>query len=209
MQCQRVARILFEHALGQIHDLGDPVIGLTIGRPVLPRPQVHHCFDVQHADVQIVREPLVHIAHGLRICLVVGLTIGGVTGVALAEGVDQRTFFRRRCICARPRLLNKSQRRAFVVWIHRRVDIGSENQCLSPIRHGEIRIEPSRLAERTTRLRMVERVGQIHGLIDVQLRIRTVSAHGKHVCAEVLEPRGQLPVRRSLARERRLHVMLM
>src|SRR5204863_2349824 len=48
----------------------------------------------------------------------------------------------------------------------------AEHQGLGPIRHGEIRVEALRLAERALRFRVVEGEGKPQALVEVRLRLR-------------------------------------
>ncbi len=198
-----VLRVLRDHLFGERDDLARALVRLAVGHPVAPGPQVHHRLDVEHRDVEVVRELLMHAAHRLGVGGVVGGAVVGAARVALREGVDERLLARRRLGGQRLRLLDHLEGVRLFVGLHHRVDVGPEHQRLAPVGDGERRIEPRRLAERPPRFGVVERIGEIQALIDEALRAGAVCAHRKGVRAEILQARRQLAVRAGLHRVRR------
>ena len=89
-------------------------------------------------------------------------------------------------------LSNELERCRFFVRVHGRVDVRS--QRLTPVRHGEIRIQPRGFPEGTARLCVIERIGEAQPLIHECLRVRVPGAHSKRVAAQVLGARRQGPV---------------
>ena len=199
MQRAGVLGVAAQHVLGERDDLGRALVRPAVGHPVAPRPQVHHRLDVEHGDVEVGGELLVHGAHRVGVSLVVGRAVVGAARVALGQRVDERALTRRGPALERLRLLNQLVGVRLLVGLHHRVDVGAEDQRLAPVGDGQVGIEPRRLAEGPARLGVVEGVGQVQALVDEALHRRLGRADREGVRPEVLQPRRQLAVGAGLA----------
>ena len=152
------------------HQLFQPRIGLALGIPVVPGTEVHQRLGVQYLCVEVAGELLRHLGHGTGVGAVERRTIRerGV-GVARGEGLDVCPFAvgdlrgAGACLRAPPRWGSAG--------IHRKVDVGTEDQRGTPPAHGTRRVERCRRAERPLRLWMVEAVRKAQPLVEQPLRL--------------------------------------
>ena len=129
------------------------LVRATVGHPIAPGPQVHHRLDVEHGDVEVGGELLVHGAHRLGVGGVVGRAVVGTARVALGQGVDERALTRRRLALERLRLLNQLVGVRLLVGLHDRVDVRAEHQRLAPVGDGQGRDRGAPLRGRPAVLR--------------------------------------------------------
>jgi hypothetical protein len=52
-------------------------VGFSIEHPISPRTDIHDRLDIEHADVGIVGKTFVHLAHRIRIRLIIDAPIRG------------------------------------------------------------------------------------------------------------------------------------
>ena len=193
-------RIARQHLLGERDDVLGARVWSAIALPVAPRPQVHHRLDIEHRGVEIIREPLVHTAHRVRVRRVARLPIRRRSEYRSRQRVDVRLLARRGAPLHRHRLLHQLVRLRLLVGLHQRVDVRTEHERLTPVGHREIGIEPRRLSKRPPRLGMIERVGEVETLIHERLRLAVARRHRERVRTEVLQTRRQRAGRRRLRR---------
>jgi hypothetical protein len=68
-------------------------------RPLVPRPQVHHRFREERADVLVVRELFPNLPHRRRVGLIERLAVVRLRiRIAFAQRVDQGSLDRRRIV---------------------------------------------------------------------------------------------------------------
>ena len=169
--------------------------GAAVGLPVVPGRGVHDRIRKQHGDFLVIGKTRVHRGH----CIGIGAIERGAllaAHVALAEGRDQRLLDRARPAGARLGVGDRDERGALGGAVHRRVDVGAENEGLAPPAHRAVGIPPLRLLERAQRLGVVEGVGQPETLIEVALRDRVGGGDRMAVRAEVVEQGRRLAGRR-------------
>jgi hypothetical protein len=143
----------------------------TVPLPVAPWAQVHHRLDVEHRGVEIVRKPLVHTAHRIRVRRIAWLPIRRATRIPLGERLDVGLLARCAASLQRHRFLHQLVRLRLLVRLHQGVDIRTQHQRLTPVGHRQLGIEPRGFSKRTTGLRVVERVSEIEALIHERLRV--------------------------------------
>src|SRR3989337_898562 len=66
------------------------------------------------------------------------------------------------------------------------VDVRRKRQCLPPVRHGTLRIEPCRLAKRAQSFRVVKGIDQSQALVDKALRAGRLGGHSEMKLTQVL-----------------------
>ncbi len=202
MERERVMRVAIDNRLDEGHDLGGPRLRFAVRRPVAPGSQVHHRFRVEGLRVEVVGERFRDLTHRFGEGLVRRGAVFGLPRVALRERVDVRLLPRGRLRFQRHGFLDQLVRFGLFLRGHHRVDVGTEDQRLSPVGHRELGIEPRGLAKRAAGLGVVESVRQVQPLIHEKLSVPRKGRHGKRVRPEVLEPW------RDLARRRGLHRVL-
>jgi hypothetical protein len=173
----------------------------TVSCPVVPRAQVHQRLGVERPGVEIVGKGLDQPAHGVGVGAVGRRPILGATGVARGQRLDVGAFAWRRLGAECQRLLDQGVGLWLLLRIHRRVDVGPEDQRLPPVGHRQRWIETGRFGVGAAGFGVVEAIGEVQPLVHEQLRARIRGAHRKGVGAEVLQARRQRLTRRGLIGE--------
>ena len=139
--------------------------------------------------VEVLGIVVCHFSHGVRERAVSGLAIGRLARIPQRHRVDVRLLSRTRPRFQPDRLLRRRVRFRLVLRIHLRIDVRAEDERLAPERHRTRRVETGSLRECAGRLGMIESVGEVHPLIDEQLRAVGFRGHRKRMGAEILQPR--------------------
>ncbi len=203
----RMVLVAGQHLLEGGHDLVRPGVGPAVPRPVVPGAKVHERFRVHGLGVEVGGVLPGQVPHRVRVGLVRGRAVLLPAGVAARHRVDVGALPRRGFRLHGHGLLGQLVRLRLVVGRHGHVDVRSQHDGLAPVAHGAIRIEARGLAEGAARLRVVEPVGEVHTLVDEELRLFRLRRHREGVDAEVLEPGRQLASGRGLLRLLRLLVV--
>src|SRR4030095_5503966 len=94
---QWMVRVKCQHSVERGNDLVRSRLRLAVWCPLIPRPQVHHCFREKSADVWLLWIFFPHGAHGIAIrAIEPGAIFWLRISVTLCEGIDQRPLNRRR-----------------------------------------------------------------------------------------------------------------
>ena len=128
------------------------------------------------------------LAHGFGERTIGPLSILRLPRIADAERIDIRLLAPRRLLLQVARLLNELERRRLILRVHRRVDVRSQHERVTPVRHRAVGIEARGFGERAGCLGVIESVRQVHALIDEELRTRRLGRHLEGVRAQVLQP---------------------
>ena len=92
---QWMVRIEFQHRVERGDDFIRSRLRLAVWCPLIPRPQVHHCFREKSANVWILWIFFPHFAHGIGISAIQPATIFRLRiSVTFCEGIDQRPLNR-------------------------------------------------------------------------------------------------------------------
>ena len=141
--------------------------------PVVPGAEIHDRLGVEHGDFVVVGKLRRDLRHRGRVGRVERRAVGlRIAAVARRERPDQRLLAWARLAGKRLRLLRGRIGRRDRVFLHRKIDVGTEHQRLAPEAHGAVGIELLRLAEGALRLAVIERVGEPQALIEICLRLR-------------------------------------
>jgi hypothetical protein len=118
-----------------------------------------------------------------------GGAIFGFAGEAQGKRIDVVAFTLRHFALQRLRLLDVIQCFRLFLRRHRRVDVRSQHQRLSPIGHGRVRIKPCRFSKGARRLGVIETISEIQALIDEALGLLGIRRHREGVFTDVLQSR--------------------
>src|SRR5262249_27496889 len=93
---QWMVRVKFQYSVERSDDLIRSRLRLAVWFPLIPRPQVHHCFREQGADVWILWIFFPDLTHGIRVSAIQPAAIFRLRiSVTLCEGIAQRPLNRR------------------------------------------------------------------------------------------------------------------
>jgi hypothetical protein len=173
MERPGVIGIARQHALQRADDLLRARLRRALGRPEIPRPEVHHRVREERGSLEVAGESLRDVAHGVGVRTVEALALGGgVQGVTLGERVDERALRGSRGRGQSLRLLDGLARAFLALGIGGVVVVRPLGDREAPVAHRACGIESRSLAERPLRLVMVERVDEPQALIEPPLRRR-------------------------------------
>jgi hypothetical protein len=183
-----VHRVALQHRLENADDFFGPFVRRAVGLPQLPRVQIHQALGVQRGGVEIVRVYLDHIGHRVRVIDRQGFQVGfRVVRVALHQRIDVGALVGRRVGGERFRALRFFIGRELALGIDIEVDVGSECERDTPVRHRRRRVELGGAAERSDRFVVIETVDERQSLIEELLRVGTFgrdrmmkAAHTRH-----------------------------
>ena len=96
MKRARMVVLAREHALDSGNGVGDAFVRRAVAHPVAPRTQVHDRLDVEHLNVEVVRELFGDLLHGVGVRAIACDAILGLAGVAGGKRVDETGLLRRR-----------------------------------------------------------------------------------------------------------------
>jgi hypothetical protein len=156
---------------------------------IAPGPKIHHRLYVQHRGVEILRITAVHSTHRIGVRLIASRAICRTARVALRERVNVLALPLACARFERNRLLHELQRPWLFVRLHERIDVWTEHERLTPVRHCQIWIESRGLAERASGFRVIEGIRQIQALIHESLCFAISGRHSERVIPEILKPR--------------------
>ena len=160
-----------QDALQSRHELQGVGFGLTVGCPVVPRPDIHQRGRKQGPGVRIVRIALGQATHGLGIGAVQGIAVGAfrLGHIPGGQGFNIGPVVLTGIPGQGDRLLNRGIRLPAAPIIHWRVDIWPQGQGQPPVGHGAAWIDPRHVSKSPNRLGVVEPVHQPQPLVEIAL----------------------------------------
>ena len=142
-------------------------------RPELPRMEIHQALGVERRGIEIVRILFDQRPHRVLVLNGERLQVGfRIVRIALAERRHVGALVVRCAIGKLQGALHRFIRRLLTIGIDVLIDVRSERQRDSPLRHRRRRIELGGSRERSDRLFVIERVDERQPLIEELLRVR-------------------------------------
>ena len=208
----RMHGIALQDRLEHGHDLERVRPRLAVGRPELPRMEVHEALGVHRRRVEVVGVPRRERLHRRRVVArelrLVGR--GGIRDVTHRQRLHVRALVLGSARGKRQRLLDLGAGLLQPIGLGRLVVVvGAERERHAPVRHRGFRIELGRALERAERLLVVEAEEQRQALVEVLLRLGARSLDRVAVRAHPAEQlrrlfrRGRVRVRGVLGTEHR------
>ena len=174
--------------LERLEDLLRAGLRLAVGRPQVPRTQVHERVGEEGAGVEIAGKAARHLPHGIGVGAIEGSPVRPRRrGMPLRQGLDGRALAlggaARQGLGPLDRLVGSP----LAIGVGRAVVVRAVGERDPPGAHGARRIEARRLAEGALGLEVVEPVHQAQPLVEVGLGLRRGGRDRLVIAAEVVE----------------------
>ena len=172
VQCTCVVRLSRNDALESGKDARRLGLGSAVFLPVVPRHRVHLRIGVKRLHIGVIVKTVGGLLHRFGIGAVEGGAITlAVCGVSQRQRLDE-CLLAGGCAAGQcARLLDSGVSLPTVFLRHRRVEVGTERDRPSPVRHRKTGIQPRCFAKRANRLSVIERIQQAQSLIEEALRL--------------------------------------
>src|SRR4029077_14099658 len=143
MISQRMVRVEYQDSIERGDDLIRARLRFAVWCPLIPRPQVHHCFSEKSADVWVLWIFFPHFGHGIGISAIQPAPIFRMRiSVTFCEGIYQRPLNRRRVpgiLFSELKFLPRELRCGR--WNGHRINVRTARERYTPMRHRAFRIE--------------------------------------------------------------------
>ncbi len=167
-----VLRVPLQDRLEDRDDLDGVFSRLSVGRPELPRVQVHQALGIERGRVEIVGIARGELLHGRGIVAAELRPVGGgrIRDVAHRQGLDVRPLVVGRSRRKRKGLFDLGARLLQPVRLRLGVVVvGAERERHAPVRHRRLRIELGSARKGAVRLLVVEAEEEHDALVEVPL----------------------------------------
>ena len=170
VQRERVVGRLLQDRLESLHHLRSFGPGLAVRRPEVPRPQVHQRLGEESADVAVLGEALVNVAHRRGIGLIEGPAILRLRiGIALGQCLDEGLLDLGAALRVLAGAGKRGPRRLRPLRRHQgEVDVRAVCKGHSPVCHRALGVERGGVRERPDGLVVVESKEEVQPLVEVR-----------------------------------------